>query len=196
MSDLGREFLLAIGAVILVTIVLLPLRVAVIAAVAIPVTVCTSLGVLNAIGIQLHQVSIAALIVVLGIVVDDAIVIADNYVDCLDRGIPRSEAAWQCVREVLVPVITATLTIIASFLPLLIICTARRASSFKLCRSRWPWRFRCPSSSPCCSPRCCAGSSSARGCTTAGDPNRKPPCWTGCRRSTTEPSYSSCTASC
>ena len=121
MASLGREFLLAIGAVILVTIILLPLRVAVIAAVAIPVTLCTSLGVLNTIGVQLHQVSIAAVIVVLGIVVDDAIVIADNYVDCLDRGIPRSEAAWQCVREVLVPVLTATLTIIASFLPLLIL---------------------------------------------------------------------------
>ena len=120
-ANLGREFLLAIGAVILVTILLLPLRVAVIAAVAIPVTICTSLGVLNAIGVQLHQVSIAALIVVLGIVVDDAIVIADNYVDCLDRGVPRSEAAWQCVREVLVPVLTATLTIISSFLPLLIL---------------------------------------------------------------------------
>jgi multidrug efflux pump subunit AcrB/outer membrane protein TolC len=120
-ASLGHEFLLAICAVILVTIILLPLRVAVIAAVAIPVTICTSLGVLNTIGIQLHQVSIAAVIVVLGIVVDDAIVIADNYVDCLDRGIPRSEAAWQCVREVLVPVLTATLTIIASFLPLLIL---------------------------------------------------------------------------
>ncbi len=121
MTALGHEFLLAIGAVILVTMILLPLRVAVIAAVAIPVTVCTSLGVLNMIGVQLHQVSIAAVIVVLGIVVDDAIVIADNYVDCLDRGIPRSQAAWQCVSEVLVPVLTATLTIIASFLPLLIL---------------------------------------------------------------------------
>ena len=121
MTSLGREFLLAIGAVILVTIILLPLRVAVIAAVAIPVTICTTLGVLNAIGVALHQVSIAAVIVVLGIVVDDAIVIADNYVDCLDRGIARSEAAWQCVHEVLVPVLTATLTIIASFLPLLIL---------------------------------------------------------------------------
>jgi len=108
MASLGRQFLLAIGAVILVTIILLPLRVAVIAAVSIPVTICTSLGVLNTIGLQLHQVSIAAVIVVLGIVVDDAIVIADNYVDCLDRGIPRSEAAWQCVREVVVPVLTAT----------------------------------------------------------------------------------------
>jgi multidrug efflux pump subunit AcrB/outer membrane protein TolC len=120
-ANLGYELLLAIGAVILVTMILLPLRVAVIAAVAIPVTICTSLGVLNTIGVELHQVSIAALIVVLGIVVDDAIVIADNYVDCLDRGIPRREAAWRSVREVLVPVLTATLTIIASFLPLLIL---------------------------------------------------------------------------
>ncbi|MGO9895813.1 MAG: efflux RND transporter permease subunit [Bryobacteraceae bacterium] len=120
-ADLSREFLLAIGAVILVTIVLLPFRVAVIAAVAIPVTVMTSLGVLDNIGVQLNQVSIAALIMVLGIVVDDAIVIADNYVDCLDRGIPRRDAAWQSVEEVLVPVVTATLTIIASFLPLLIL---------------------------------------------------------------------------
>jgi len=121
MTSLAHEFLLAIGAVILVTIVLLPLRVAVIAAVAIPVTICISLGVLNVIGIQLHQVSIAALIVVLGIVVDDAIVIADNYVDCLDRGMSRAEASVHCVGEVVVPVLAATLTIIASFLPLLIL---------------------------------------------------------------------------
>ena len=120
-ASLSREFLLAIGAVILVTIVLLPLRVAVIAALAIPITVTASLGVLDTIGVQLNQVSIAALIMVLGIVVDDAIVIADNYVDCLDRGVARRDAAWQCVREVLVPVLTATLTIIASFLPLLIL---------------------------------------------------------------------------
>lgn len=121
MNTLGKEFLLAIGAVILVTLILLPLRVAVIAAVAIPVTIATTLGSLNAFGVALHQVSIAALIVVLGIVVDDAIVIADNYVDCLDRGIPRAEAAWRCVGEVVVPVLAATLTIIASFLPLLVL---------------------------------------------------------------------------
>jgi multidrug efflux pump subunit AcrB len=101
--------------------VLLPLRVAVIAAVAIPVTISTTIGVMNAAGMELHQVSIAALIVVLGIVVDDAIVIADNYVELLDHGVPRADAAWRCATEMFVPVLTATLTIIASFLPLLII---------------------------------------------------------------------------
>ncbi|MDR3581422.1 MAG: efflux RND transporter permease subunit [Oryzomonas sp.] len=118
---LSHEFLLAIISVVIVTIVLLPLRVALIAALAIPVTLCGTLGAMNAFGIALHQVSIAGLIMVLGIVVDDAIVIADNYVELLDHKVPKIEAAWRCATEVLVPVLTATITIIASFLPLLII---------------------------------------------------------------------------
>ena len=117
-KDLQREFLLAIGSVILVTIILLPIRVALIAATAIPVTVAATLGVLNAVGIQLHQVSIAGLIVSLGILVDDAIVIADNYVELLDHKVAPEEAAWRSATEMAVPVLTATLTIIASFLPL------------------------------------------------------------------------------
>jgi multidrug efflux pump subunit AcrB/outer membrane protein TolC len=120
-ATLSHEFLLAIISVVIVTIILLPLRVALIAALAIPVTLCGTLGVMNAVGIALHQVSIAALIMVLGIVVDDAIVIADNYVELLDHKVPKAEAAWRCASDVFVPVLTATITIIASFLPLLII---------------------------------------------------------------------------
>jgi len=120
-ATLSHEFLLAIISVVIVTILLLPLRVALIAALAIPVTLCGTLAVMNAVGIALHQVSIAALIMVLGIVVDDAIVIADNYVELLDHKVPKAEAAWRCASDVFVPVLTATITIIASFLPLLII---------------------------------------------------------------------------
>ena len=120
-SDFIREFGIAILSVILVTAVLLPFRVALIAALAIPVTVAVTFATLNAFGIELHQVSISALIVVLGMVVDDAIVIADNYVELLDRKVPREEAAWRCASELAVPVLTATLTIIASFLPLLML---------------------------------------------------------------------------
>jgi multidrug efflux pump subunit AcrB/outer membrane protein TolC len=120
-AHLGHEFMLAIGSVILVTIILLPFHVALIAAVAIPVTLITTIGIMNAVGIPLHQVSIASLIVVLGIVVDDAIVIADNYVELLDHKVPIAEAAWRSATEVFVPVLTATVTIICSFLPLLIL---------------------------------------------------------------------------
>jgi multidrug efflux pump subunit AcrB/outer membrane protein TolC len=120
-AHLSHEFMIAIASVVLVTILLLPIRVAVIAALAIPISILVTLGTMNAMGVALHQVSIAALIVVLGIVVDNAIVIVDNYVDLLDRKVPREEAAWRCVSEVIVPVLAATATIIFSFLPLLIL---------------------------------------------------------------------------
>jgi multidrug efflux pump subunit AcrB/outer membrane protein TolC len=120
-ARLSHEFMLAIGSVILVTLLLLPMRLAVIAALAIPITLCTTLGFMNALGIQLHQVSISALIVVLGIVVDDAIVIADNYVELLDRKAPIADVPWRSASDVVVPVLTATITIICSFLPLLIL---------------------------------------------------------------------------
>jgi len=119
-----REFGTAILSVILVTVILLPFRVALVSAVAIPVTISATFGLLNAFGIELHQVSIAALIVVLGMVVDDAIVIADNYIGLLDEGVPRPEAAWRSATELAIPVLTATLTIICSFLPFLILSGA------------------------------------------------------------------------
>jgi multidrug efflux pump subunit AcrB len=76
---------------------------------------------LNALHIELHQVSIAALIVVLGMVVDDAIVVVDNYVELLDRGAPLDEAGLRCAAELAIPILTATLTIVAAFLPLLML---------------------------------------------------------------------------
>lgn len=123
-SDFTREFGIAIVSVILVTLVLLPMRVALVSAVAIPVTVSVTFGMLNAAGIELHQVSIAGLIVVLGMVVDDAIVIADNYVELLDHKVSIADACWRCASEMAVPVLAATLTIIASFLPLLLLTGA------------------------------------------------------------------------
>ena len=118
MIEFGREFLITLAAVILVTVLLLPLRVAAIAAVAIPITVAITVAILNAVGIELHQVTFAGLVVALGIVVDDAIVVVDNYVEKLDHGMSRFEAAWRSPTELAVPVLAATLTIVASFLPL------------------------------------------------------------------------------
>jgi multidrug efflux pump subunit AcrB len=122
--DFFREFGIAIFAVILVTMLLLPLRVALVSAIAIPVSVSMTFGMLDACGIELQQVSISALIVVLGMVVDNAIVIVDNYVELLDRKVPIDEAAERCATEMAVPVLTATLAIIAAFAPLLLLSGA------------------------------------------------------------------------
>jgi multidrug efflux pump subunit AcrB len=123
-NDFFREFGIAIVAVILVTMLLLPMRVALVSAIAIPVSVSMTFGMLDACGIELQQVSIAALIVVLGMVVDNAIVIVDNYVGLLDRKVPIDEAAERCATEMAVPVLTATLAIIAAFAPLALLTGA------------------------------------------------------------------------
>jgi len=123
-NDFFREFGIAIVAVILVTMLLLPMRVALVSAIAIPVSVSMTFGMLNACGIELQQVSISALIVVLGMVVDNAIVIVDNYVGLLDRKVPIDEAAERCATEMAVPVLTATLAIIAAFAPLALLTGA------------------------------------------------------------------------
>lgn len=74
-----KELVIAIVAVVIVVVLLLPLRVALVAASTIPVTIFISLGLLYGFGVELNTVSLAALIVTLGMIVDNSIVIIDSY---------------------------------------------------------------------------------------------------------------------
>lgn len=112
------EFLTAIVSVILVTVLLLPKRVALVAASAIPVSILITIGLLWVSGISLETVSLAGLIIVLGMVVDNAIVIVDNYVEKLDHRISPREAASKSVTELFGSVFSATMIIIFCFAPL------------------------------------------------------------------------------
>jgi len=112
-----RDFGMAIVSVILVVMLLLPRRIAVVAAVTIPICILESIGILQGLGVELNTVSLAALVVVLGMVVDNAIVVIDNYIEKLDRGVDAWTAAFTSAGELLVPVFTATLAIIAVFVP-------------------------------------------------------------------------------
>ncbi len=122
-----RDFGLAIASVIVVTMLLLPLRVAAVAAISIPLCIAITLGVLNALGIQLQTVSLAGLVVVLGMVVDNAIVVIDDHVDKLDHGLDPWTAAWKSARELTVPVFTATVAIILSYVPMPLFLTGMSA---------------------------------------------------------------------
>ena len=113
-----KEFAAAMIAVILVTILLLPLRVARIAAMAIPTSILSAIGIMWANGMDLQTVSLAGLIIVLGITVDDAIVIVDNYIEKLDQGMTPFEAGTKSVTQLFSSVLSATLIIIACFLPM------------------------------------------------------------------------------
>lgn len=113
-----RDFVLAVLSVVAVTMLLLPVRVAAVAAVTIPISIMITIGVLNGVGIELQIVSLAGLVVVLGMVVDNAIVVIDEHLELLDHGETPWTAAWRSAQELAVPVFTATLAIIAAYLPL------------------------------------------------------------------------------
>lgn len=112
-----KEFLIAIAAVILVTMLLLPLRMAAVAALAIPITVLITFAFLDVLNIELQQMTLAGLIVVLGMVVDNAIVIVDEYVEKLDQGVGKWEAGWKSATDLFIPILTATIAIICAFVP-------------------------------------------------------------------------------
>ena len=118
-----RDFGLAIVSVILITVLLLPKRVALVAASAIPISVFIALGLMWVTGMDLQTVSLAGLIIVLGMVVDNAIVIIDNYVEKLDNGITPHDAASKSVYDLFGSVFSATLIIIICFAPMSILMT-------------------------------------------------------------------------
>ncbi len=117
-SNFMHEFLIAIIAVILVTMLLLPLRVASVAGITVPIAVLITLSFLYFFGVELHTVSLAALILVLGMIVDNSIVVIDNHVEKIDHGISPWHAAIKSAKELLTPIITATLAIMAAYIPL------------------------------------------------------------------------------
>ena len=118
-----EELLIAIASVILVIMILLPMRVAAVAASTIPVTIFISLGIFYALGIELNTVTLAALIVMLGMIVDDSVVIIDAYIEYVDEGLSRWHAAGRSVKEFFQSILTATLAISVTFFPLLITMT-------------------------------------------------------------------------
>ncbi len=118
--DFLKELLIAIVAVIIVVVLLLPLRVALVAASTIPISIFISLGLFYAFGIELNTVTLAALIVTLGMIVDNSIVIIDNYVELLGEGKTRWEASIQSATHFFKSILTATLAISVTFFPLLL----------------------------------------------------------------------------
>src|SRR5512133_3516250 len=113
------ELLFAIISVIIVTMLLLPFRVASVAASSIPVTIFTSLGMMYVFGIVLNTVTLAALIVVLGMIVDNSIVIVDSYMEKISHGMSRWSAAISSAKTYFKAIFSATLAISITFFPFL-----------------------------------------------------------------------------
>ena len=118
LDHLYRDLLIAIG---LVLLTLLPLgaRAAGIVMVSIPLSLAFGLTALYFLGYSLNQISIAAFVVALGLLVDDSIVVTENIARHLREGASRSQAAVAGTRQIFVAVVGCTATLIFAFLPLM-----------------------------------------------------------------------------
>ncbi|PIY07925.1 MAG: copper transporter [Flexibacter sp. CG_4_10_14_3_um_filter_32_15] len=110
-----------ISGVILVVVVLLffmGLRNALLVGVAIPLSMLISFMILNLVGISINIVVLFALILALGMLVDNAIVVIENTYRFMEEGYPAQKAALMGVSEVAWPIISSTATTLAAFVPL------------------------------------------------------------------------------
>lgn len=116
-----HELLIAIVAVVVVVMLLLPVKVALVAASTIPITIFISLGLFYAFGIELNTVTLAALIVTLGMIVDNSIVIIDSYLEKIGEGMSRWHASIYSATHFFKSIFSATLAISITFFPFLIV---------------------------------------------------------------------------
>ena len=119
-SDFLRDLLISMAIIILVMMVLFPLRSAIVAAITIPLSTFISVAIMYLLGIELNIVTLAALIVVLGMVVDNSIVVIDGYLEYIGKGYEPRQAAIRSSVQYFMPMMLATLCICVIFYPLLL----------------------------------------------------------------------------
>ena len=115
-----RDLIVAMIIIILVMMVLFPMRSAIVAAVTIPLSTFVSVSIMYMIGIELNIITLAALIVVLGMIVDNSIVVIDGYLEYLNKGYEPKRAAIDSAKQYFMPMMLATICICAIFYPFLI----------------------------------------------------------------------------
>ena len=120
LHDTEKTLVIAVLLVILVVFAFLrSVRAAAIPSVAVPTSIIGSFGVMYLLGFSLNNLSLMALTISTGFVVDDAIVVLENVSRYLEQGMPRVEAAIRGAGEVGFTVVSITLSLIAVFAPLL-----------------------------------------------------------------------------
>lgn len=118
-SDFLRDLIISMLIIIAVMMVLFPFRSAVVASLTIPLSTFISIGIMYILDIELNIISLACLIVVLGMIVDNSIVVIDGYLECLRSGMKCTDAAIHSVRQYFWPMLLATVCICMIFYPLL-----------------------------------------------------------------------------
>ncbi len=121
LRDTERTLLMAVALVTLVVFLFLRSgRATLIPAIAVPVSIIGTFGAMYLLGYSLDNLSLMALTVATGFVVDDAIVVLENISRHIEAGMPRLQAAMRGAREVGFTVMSISFSLIAVFLPILL----------------------------------------------------------------------------
>ena len=131
-NDFLRDLFISMAIIIGVMMILFPIKSAIVAALTIPLSTFVSTGIMYAMGIELNIITLACLIVVLGMIVDNSIVVIDGYLEYLATGMPRKDAAVKSVKQYFWPMLLATLCICVIFYPMLGIIKGEPADVIKL----------------------------------------------------------------
>ena len=130
-----KDLVISVLIVIAVMLVLFPLRTALVSSTGLPVCIAVTLGIMYFLGIELNTVTLAALIVVLGMVVDDSVIVIDGYSEKLEKGHSRWFSAATSTTELFVPMLIATTSVSGMFFPTLKLLTGPLSDFVAL----FPW---------------------------------------------------------
>ncbi len=115
--EFERSFVEALAIVLVVSFLSLGLRTGIVVALSVPLVLAITFMVMNALGIDLHRITLGALIIALGLLVDDAIIAAEMMVVKMEQGFDRMTAAAYAWSSTAFPMLTGTLVTAVGFLP-------------------------------------------------------------------------------
>ena len=121
LHDIERTLAISVGLVILVVFIFLrSARATLVPIVAVPVSLISTFGVMYLCGYSLDNLSLMALTIATGFVVDDAIVVLENISRYREQGVPPLQAALRGAKEITFTVLSMSLSLVAVFLPILL----------------------------------------------------------------------------
>ncbi|HEY0524167.1 MAG TPA: efflux RND transporter permease subunit, partial [Stellaceae bacterium] len=121
LHDVERTLAISIGLVVMVVFLFLRnWRATLIPSVAVPVSLLGTLGAMYLLGYSLDNLSLMALTIATGFVVDDAVVVLENVSRYVEAGMPRWQAAFKGAQEVGFTVVSMSLSLVAVFIPILL----------------------------------------------------------------------------
>jgi multidrug efflux pump subunit AcrB len=106
--------------VVVFLLIFLPGRVGVMASFSLPLAVMATFGMMPSWGMNLDAITILALVIALGMLVDNSVVISENFVRLQNEGLEPLEAAVRSVKQLALPITATALTTIGAFLPMLV----------------------------------------------------------------------------